>query len=103
EISKILEFKYVFQIVKDRAYGAKNAKGEWNGMIGEVMRGEADMAVADLTITAKREEAVDFTLPFMNTGISILFKKPTTKVTTLFSFLSPFSMVVWVYVLGAYV
>ena len=35
EISKILEFKYVFQIVKDKAYGAKNAKGEWNGMIGE--------------------------------------------------------------------
>ena len=62
-----------------------------------------DMAVADLTITSKREEAVDFTLPFMNTGISILFKKPTTKVTTLFSFLSPFSMVVWIYVVGAYV
>jgi ABC-type amino acid transport substrate-binding protein len=103
EISKILQFKYTFQLVKDRAYGVKNAKNEWNGMIGEVMRGEADMAVADLTITSKREEAVDFTLPFMNTGISILFKKPTTKVTTLFSFLSPFSMVVWVYVLGAYV
>jgi len=103
EISKILHFKYTFQLVKDRAYGVKNAKGEWNGMIGEVMRGEADMAVADLTITSKREEAVDFTLPFMNTGISILFRKPTTKVTTLFSFLSPFSMVVWVYVLGAYV
>ena len=61
------------------------------------------MAVADLTITSKREEAVDFTLPFMNTGISILFKKPTQKVTTLFSFLSPFSMVVWIYVVGAYV
>lgn len=103
EISKILQFKYTFQLVKDRAYGVKNAKGEWNGMIGEVMRAEADMAVADLTITSKREEAVDFTLPFMNTGISVLFKKPTTKVTTLFSFLSPFSMVVWVYVLGAYV
>lgn len=103
ELSKILQFKYKFQLVKDRAYGVKNDKGEWNGMIGEVMRADADMAIADLTITSKREEAVDFTLPFMNTGISILFKKPTTKVTTLFSFLSPFSMVVWVYVVGAYV
>lgn len=72
-------------------------------MVGEVIRGEADLAIADLTITSKREKAVDFTLPFMNTGISILFRKPTTKVTTLFSFLSPFSMVVWVYVVGAYV
>lgn len=39
----------------------------------------------------------------MNTGISILFKKPTTKVTTLFSFLSPFSMEVWIYVMGAHI
>lgn len=104
EIAKILHFNFTFHIVKDGKYGAKNVTtDEWNGMIGEVMRGEADMAVADLTITSKREEAVDFTLPFMNTGISILFKKPTQKATTLFSFLSPFSMVVWVYVLGAYV
>lgn len=63
----------------------------------------ADIAIVDLTITSSREEAVDFTMPFMNTGISILFKKPTTKVTTLFSFLSPFSMEVWIYVMGAHI
>lgn len=104
ELSKILHFKYIFREVKDEAYGTLNeTTGEWNGMIGELIRGEADLAIADLTITSKREEAVDFTLPFMNTGISILFRKPTKKVTTLFSFLSPFSMVVWVYVVGAYV
>lgn len=72
-------------------------------LTGEVINKKADIAVVDLTITLKRAEAVDFTLPFMNTGISILFKKPTTKVTTLFSFLSPFSNLVWVYVLAAYV
>ncbi|XP_025016477.1 glutamate receptor ionotropic, kainate 2 isoform X1 [Tetranychus urticae] len=104
ELSKVLLFKYIFREVKDEAYGTLNeTTGEWNGMIGELIRGEADLAIADLTITSKREEAVDFTLPFMNTGISILFRKPTKKVTTLFSFLSPFSMVVWVYVVGAYV
>lgn len=60
------------------------------------------MAVAGLSINWKREKAVDFTLPFMNTGISILFKKPTVKVTSLFSFLSPFSTEVWIYLMGAY-
>lgn len=100
----MLHFRYNFTEVKDKAYGSQNeTTGHWNGMVGEVIRGEADLAIADLTITSKREKAVDFTLPFMNTGISILFRKPTTKVTTLFSFLSPFSMVVWVYVVGAYV
>jgi len=104
ELSKLLHFKYIFKEVKDKAYGSWDEKsGQWNGMIKELIDEEADLAIGDLTITSQRETAVDFTLPFMNTGISILFRKPTTKVTTLFSFLSPFSMVVWVYVVGAYV
>lgn len=28
----------------------------------------ADLAITDLTITSEREEAVDFTIPFMNLG-----------------------------------
>ncbi|KAH9381838.1 hypothetical protein HPB48_016353 [Haemaphysalis longicornis] len=103
ELSQQLNFKYEIRLVKDRAYGLQNESGDWNGMIGEVVTGKADLAIADLTITSKREVAVDFTMPFMNTGISILFKKPTQKVTTLFSFLSPFSMEVWAYVVGAYI
>lgn len=60
------------------------------------------MAIADVTITSTREKVLDFTLPFMNTGISILFKKPTEKVKSLFSFLSPFSGGVWICVMGAF-
>ena len=37
---------------------------------------KADLAIADLTTTYERESAVDFTMPFMNLGISILYKKP---------------------------
>jgi ABC-type amino acid transport substrate-binding protein len=29
---------------------------------------EADLAITDLTITSEREEAVDFTTPFMTLG-----------------------------------
>ena len=106
EISRIVGFKYKFKEVSDLKYGVKDVRPNgtvtWSGMIGEITSGQADLAIADLTITSSREEAVDFTLPFMNTGISIVFKKPTNKVTTLFSFLSPFSLDVWVYVLCAY-
>ena len=45
ELSKILQFKYTFQLVKDKAYGVKDKNGEWNGMIGEVLRGEAGKLV----------------------------------------------------------
>lgn len=106
ELSRIVGFKYRFKEVDDGKYGVKelhpNGTVFWNGLIGEILSGKADLAIVDLTITSSREEAVDFTLPFMNTGISILFKKPTNKVTTLFSFLSPFSLDVWMYVLCAY-
>lgn len=101
ELSRIVGFKYRFKEVDDGKYGVKE-NGTWTGMIGEVISGKADLAIVDLTITSTREEAVDFTLPFMNTGISILFKRPTNKATTLFSFLSPFSSDVWAYVICAY-
>jgi len=35
--------------------------GEWNGMVGELLRNEADMAIAPLTITFERESVVHFT------------------------------------------
>lgn len=33
----------------------------------------ADIAIADLTITYEREQAVDFTMPFMSLGKSYFF------------------------------
>lgn len=35
---------------------------------------EADMALADLTVTAARQIAVDFSVPFMHTSLGILYK-----------------------------
>ncbi|XP_035213366.1 glutamate receptor ionotropic, kainate 2-like [Stegodyphus dumicola] len=102
EIASDLKFQYRIKEVDDGSYGRKNDLGEWNGMIRELIDGKADMAVADLTITYVREEAVDFTMPFMNLGISILFKKPTKKVPKLFSFLSPLSVEVWLYMATAF-
>ncbi len=54
--------------------------GHWNGMIGELIRGEADMCIAPLTISSIRERAVEFSKPFMNIGISIMIKKPKEEV-----------------------
>ena len=38
------------------------------------------MAVAPLTITARRDQAIDFSTPFMNTGVSIMMKKLNKEV-----------------------
>lgn len=103
ELAQLVNFDYEFKEVDDGKHGVFNNKtGQWNGIIGELIKGKADLAIADLSITSAREDAVDFTLPFMNTGISILLKKPTTKELEFFSFLSPFESHVWSYVVGAY-
>jgi hypothetical protein len=60
------------------------------------------LAVADLSITYEREQGVDFTMPFMNLGITILYTKPVKQDPNLFSFLSPLSLGVWIYMVTAY-
>ncbi|XP_011304729.1 glutamate receptor ionotropic, kainate 2 isoform X3 [Fopius arisanus] len=103
EISKILGFNYTFRLVPDKKYGSYNKETkEWDGMIKELLDQKADLAIADLTITYDREQAVDFTMPFMNLGISILYRKPIKKPPNLFSFLSPLSLDVWIYMVTAY-
>lgn len=38
EVAKKLSFKYKVQLVKDGSYGRQDENGNWNGMIGEVVR-----------------------------------------------------------------
>ncbi|GLV43975.1 Kainate-type ionotropic glutamate receptor subunit 1D [Carabus blaptoides fortunei] len=104
ELSLMLRFNYTFKVQEDGNYGTKNlTTGEWNGMIRELRDNRADLAITDLTITSEREEAADFTSPFMNLGISILYKKPMKLAPSLFSFLSPFSKAIWYYLGCSYV
>ena len=69
ELVKVCKFKYKFHLSFDGGYGSKNAEtGQWNGMIRELLDHTADVAIVDLSMTSVRQEAVDFTMPFMNTG-----------------------------------
>ena len=85
EISQILGFNYTIKLVADWNYGSYDkVKGEWSGMIGELQSQKADLVVADITITYEREQGVDFTMPFMNLGVTILYKKQQRKIQTCF-------------------
>ena len=71
-------------------------------MVGELLRHEADFAVAPLTISSIRERVVEFSMPFMNIGISIMIKKPQKQKPGVFSFMSPLDISIWGCVLLAY-
>ena len=61
------------------------------------------MAIAPLTISQARERVVDFSTPFMTTGISIMIKKPDKQEFSVFSFMQPLSTEIWMYIIFAYV
>ncbi|XP_055381684.1 glutamate receptor ionotropic, kainate 2-like [Condylostylus longicornis] len=103
EISQIVGFKYEFVLSPDGKYGAfDKSTGKWNGIVGQVMEGKADMGICDLTMTSARRTVVDFTPPFMTLGISILYIKADPVPPDLFSFRLPFSADVWKYTSAAY-
>ncbi|XP_026225764.1 glutamate receptor ionotropic, kainate 3 [Anabas testudineus] len=102
ELANILGFTYEIRLVPDGKYGSQDDKGQWNGMIRELIEHRADLAVSPLTITYMREKFIDFSKPFMSMGISILYRKPNATSNGFFSFLNPMTPDIWVYILLAY-
>ncbi|XP_057338875.1 glutamate receptor ionotropic, kainate 2-like isoform X6 [Microplitis mediator] len=97
-------FQYVIKLVPDHMYGVYDPETkEWNGIVRELMEKRADLAVASMTINYARESVIDFTKPFMNLGIGILFKATKRAPSRLFSFMNPLAVEVWLSMLGAYV
>ncbi|XP_022124667.2 glutamate receptor ionotropic, kainate 2 [Pieris rapae] len=103
-LAQLLQFNYTLVEQPDGNYGSRNkTTGQWNGMMHRLMTDPGiDFAITDLTITAEREEAVDFTTPFMNLGIAIMFRRPQPPAPALLAFLLPFSNGVWLCVALAY-
>ncbi|CAG2110606.1 unnamed protein product [Medioppia subpectinata] len=104
-IAKNVNFNYELRLVNDSKYGGLDSKSPsgWNGMVGELIRKESDIAIAPLTITSARERVIDFTKPFMSLGISIMIKKPVKKNPGIFSFMNPLSQEIWVYIILSYI
>lgn len=76
-----LKIPYKFMI--QTKYGGEIQPGVWNGMIGELIKRTADVAVAAITVTPKRSKVVDFSHPFMESGISLMIHKPMAERTVL--------------------
>ncbi|RUS90771.1 hypothetical protein EGW08_001482 [Elysia chlorotica] len=107
-IAQKVGFNFTVHLSKDRLYGSfeklpddkihnGSKRNYWNGMMGELMRGEADLIVAPLTINPERANDIDFTKPFKYQGLNILVKK-NEKDSSLASFLQPFEDTLWILV-----
>ncbi|KAK5969723.1 Ligand-gated ion channel, partial [Trichostrongylus colubriformis] len=82
-----------FEVYLGEKTGSKLPDGSWDGMMGDLLTGRAD----------ERERVVDFSKPFMTTGISIMIKKPDKQEFSVFSFMQPLSTEIWMYIIFAYI
>jgi hypothetical protein len=74
----------------------------WNGMVGELAAGRAQLALAPMSVMAERELVVDFTVPFYDlVGIQILLKRPEVP-RDWFKFLTVLDNEVWLSITVAY-
>ncbi|XP_037073929.1 glutamate receptor-like [Pollicipes pollicipes] len=60
----------------DGLFGVRLDNGSWTGVIGMIVRGEADLAVGDISVTLERSEVVDFTYPFLVEPVSFFMLRP---------------------------
>jgi Ligated ion channel L-glutamate- and glycine-binding site len=101
QLSRKLNFDYELVEPSTGKFGERQSNGKFDGLIGDMVRGEIDVIVSALKMTAEREEVIDFVVPYFDqTGILIVMKKPIPD-TSLFKFMSVLRLEVWLSILGA--
>ncbi|XP_047485462.1 glutamate receptor-like isoform X4 [Penaeus chinensis] len=93
---------YTLKLPDDDQWGSLKKDGSWTGMVGEVYRGEQEMALGPTSITEEREKAIDFTVPFDYEPWDILIPQSIQKIDFT-AYLFPFSGVVWAATLASLV
>ncbi|XP_050721991.1 glutamate receptor ionotropic, NMDA 2B-like [Eriocheir sinensis] len=96
KFSQDLGFSYDFFRVEDGFWGAI-VNGKWTGLPGAIINGKADMIMTSIKINSEREEVLDFTVPFLDTGIAIVVAKRTGIISPT-AFLEPFDTASWMLV-----
>ncbi|KRX98703.1 Glutamate receptor ionotropic, kainate 3 [Trichinella pseudospiralis] len=97
-----LNFSYELYEAPDKLYGWPNELGRWNGIMNSILQGDADFALASMTVTASRELVIDFTFPHFDlSGYAILLKRGESD-ESFFKFLTVLELPVWLCTIGSF-
>ncbi|XP_014481559.1 PREDICTED: uncharacterized protein LOC106747979 [Dinoponera quadriceps] len=96
-VARELGFRFNLYLAEDGLFGKRNGRsGTWNGVMGELVSGRAQLAFAPMSVSAHRAEVVDFTTPYYFSGVSFLTAPKLRSEIPLFAFLFPFSTELWI-------
>lgn len=96
-IARELGFRFDLYVATDGLFGKRNGlNGTWNGIVGELLYGRAQLAFAPMSVSSQRSEVIDFTTPYFFSGVSFLAAPKYTAEIPLFAFLLPFSTELWI-------
>ncbi|CAL8100149.1 unnamed protein product [Calicophoron daubneyi] len=93
ELMKDLNFDVEVFEVPDGLWGAWTNNG-WNGVVRTLIDEEADMAVTSLKITPNRSQQIEFSVPFLETGIAVVVGLREGVISPT-AFLKPYDYQAW--------
>ncbi|KAK7073273.1 hypothetical protein SK128_004994 [Halocaridina rubra] len=98
-LSQKLGFCYRFEIPRDRGSGGTQLKnGSWTGIMGAILRGEADMSALGISITPERAEFADVSEYLYLDEMSAMYVRPSLE-SDIIGFIKPYTLTVWMSVL----
>ena len=81
----IMNFK-TKHVKEEREYGIWDENQQtWSGAMHLIVTGKVDLIVSDLSITSKRLQSADFSIPLFSSQDVLFVKKPSNKKTIIWS------------------
>ncbi|XP_011880267.1 PREDICTED: probable glutamate receptor [Vollenhovia emeryi] len=96
ELSKVMNFT-VKILDPVEGFGCwSREKKVWTDAIGQLVANEADVGVSAFTITTRRQEVIDFTVPLIRSRYRLYFKEPNNPDVEWSLYLRAFSPGIWI-------
>ncbi|XP_041354578.1 glutamate receptor ionotropic, delta-1-like [Gigantopelta aegis] len=86
ELAKIFNFSYEIGEVEENA----TSRGTVPGLVGAMIRGELDLIVAPMLVSADKELVIDFTFPFFHDVSVGVFRMPDPEKSKWLTLIKPF-------------
>ncbi|XP_063995853.1 glutamate receptor 1-like isoform X2 [Diachasmimorpha longicaudata] len=100
ELSRSMNFT-ISSIITTIGYGSWNPEtSKWSGVIGTLRRQQTDMAISEFSMTDKRLDMVDFTIPIAVGYTRIYIQKPNGARVKWNAYFKAFATDVWLVIIG---